>query len=120
MDALEKATDTRIYDCPEYGEDKVDEEEVIYEEAGKKLQQINVQVQSSPKRRKRATVSALGNLILVNGILLQKLIWLTVRKNCSSDLENVLKFEAEGREFAKILRSLEQFIQTVKGQNNFW
>jgi hypothetical protein len=23
------------------------------------------------------------------------------------------------REFAKILRSLEQFIQTVKGQNNF-
>ena len=30
------------------------------------------------------------------------------------------KFEAESREFAKILRSLEQFIQTVKGQNNFW
>jgi hypothetical protein len=31
-----------------------------------------------------------------------------------------LKFEAEGREFAKILRSLEQFFQTVKGQKNFW
>ena len=31
-----------------------------------------------------------------------------------------MKLEAEGREFAKILRSLEQFIQTVKGQNNFW
>ena len=31
-----------------------------------------------------------------------------------------LKFEAEGREFAKILRSQEQFVQTVKGQNNFW
>ena len=30
-----------------------------------------------------------------------------------------MKFEAEGREFAKFLRSLEQFIQTVKGQNNF-
>ena len=30
------------------------------------------------------------------------------------------KLEDEGREFAKILRSLEQFIQTVKGQNNFW
>ena len=30
-----------------------------------------------------------------------------------------LKFEAEGQEFAKCLRSLEQFIQTVKGQNNF-
>ena len=26
------------------------------------------------------------------------------------------KLEAEGQEFAKFLRSLEQFIQTVKGQ----
>ena len=43
-----------------------------------------------------------------------------MRKNCPSDQEKLLKFEAEGREFAKILRSLEQFIQTVKGQNNFW
>ena len=43
-----------------------------------------------------------------------------MRKNCSSDQETKQKFEAEGREFAKILRSLEQFIQTVKGQNNFW
>ena len=41
-------------------------------------------------------------------------------KNCSIDQEKCLKFEAEGREFAKNLRSLEQFIQTVKGQNNFW
>ena len=39
-------------------------------------------------------------------------------RNCSSDRENILKFEVEGREFAKILRSLEQFVQTVKGQNN--
>ena len=31
-----------------------------------------------------------------------------------------LKFEAEGRELSISLRSLEQFIQTVKGQNNFW
>ena len=36
-----------------------------------------------------------------------------MRKNCSSDREKLLKFEAEGREFAKFLRSLEQFIQTV-------
>ena len=42
-----------------------------------------------------------------------------MRKNSSSDQEKLLKFEAGGREFAKILRSLEQFIQTVKGQNNF-
>jgi hypothetical protein len=48
-----------------------------------------------------------------NGILLPKLFWPTVRKNCSSDRENFL-------EFAKILRSLEQFVRTVKGLNNFW
>ena len=51
-----------------------------------------------------------------NGILLLKLFWPTVRKNCSSDWEKLLKFKAEGWEFAKILRSLEQFIQTVKGR----
>ena len=54
------------------------------------------------------------------GILLPKLFGPTVRENCSSDREFFLKFKAEGREFAKFLRSLEQFIQTVKGQNNFW
>ena len=43
-----------------------------------------------------------------------------MRKKCSSDCEKLLKFEAEGQEFAKFLRSLEQFIQTVKDQNNFW
>ena len=36
------------------------------------------------------------------------------------DREKLLKLEAEGREFAKFLRSLEQFIPKVKGQNNFW
>ena len=42
------------------------------------------------------------------------------KKKCSSEREKLLKFEAEGREFAKFLRSSEQFVQTVKGQNNFW
>ena len=55
-----------------------------------------------------------------NGILFWILFWPTVRKNCSSGREKLLKFLAEGREFAKFLRSLEQFIQTVKGQDNFW
>ena len=41
-----------------------------------------------------------------------------MRKECSSDQEKHLKFEVEGREFAKCLCSPEQFIQTVKGQNN--
>ena len=45
-----------------------------------------------------------------------------MRKNCSSDREKLLKFEAEGREFAKILRSLEQFIQTIRIQigRKYW
>ena len=40
-------------------------------------------------------------------------------QNCSIDQEKTLKFKAEGREFAKVLRSLEQFVQTVKGQKIF-
>ena len=44
--------------------------------------------------------------------LLWEKIVLVIKKN--------LKFEAEGGVFSKNLRSLEQFIQTVKGQNNFW
>ena len=40
-------------------------------------------------------------------------------KNCSSAPEKVLKFEAVGWEFAKILRELKQFIRTVKDQNYF-
>ena len=40
------------------------------------------------------------------GILLPKSFWPTVRKNCSSDQES--------QEFAKFLKSLEQFTQTVK------
>ena len=43
-----------------------------------------------------------------------------MRKKCSSDREKLSKFEAEGQEFAKILRSLEQVILTGKGQNIFW
>ena len=47
-------------------------------------------------------------------------------QNCSDLLwEKIVlviekNFEAEGREFEIFLRSLEHFIQTVKGQNNFW
>ena len=33
---------------------------------------------------------------------------------------NLLEFEVEDREFSKILWSLEQVIQSVKGQYNFW
>ena len=58
LDALEKATDTRIYNCPEFDEN----EEVIYEEAGQKIDITTTksspkQSPKSPKRRKRATMS---------------------------------------------------------------
>ena len=49
---------------------------------------------------------------LIVGIFLSKLFWPTLRKKCSSGREKLLKFEAEGLEFAKV--------QTVKVQNNFW
>ena len=55
-----------------------------------------------------------------NYILLPKLFWPTVRKKYSTDQKKLLKFKAEGQEFSNFLRSLEQFIQTVQGQNNFW
>jgi hypothetical protein len=37
-------------------------------------------------------------------------------QNCSSEGEKNLKFEVEGQEFAKNLKSLQQFVQAVKGQ----
>ena len=48
-----------------------------------------------------------------------KIVLTTVRKKCSSDQEKLLKYEVEGQKFVKVLRYLKQFIQTVKGQNNF-
>ena len=48
------------------------------------------------------------------GILLPKLFWPTLRKKCSSNWEKLLKFKAEGRKFSNFLRSVEEFIQTVK------
>ena len=41
-----------------------------------------------------------------------ELLW---EKKCSIDQENLFYFEAEGQEFVKFMRSLVQFIQTVKG-----
>ena len=47
-----------------------------------------------------------------------KIVLAYCEKKCSSDREKLLKFEAEGQDFAKFLRPLEQFIQTEKGQSN--
>ena len=38
---------------------------------------------------------------VVGCVFLPKLFWPIVRKNCSSDWEKLLKFEAKGGEFAK-------------------
>ena len=54
-----------------------------------------------------------------NGILLPKLFWPAVRKNCSSNWEKISKIWGWRPIICK-MRLLEQFIQTVKGQNNFW
>ena len=63
---------------------------------------------------------ATKNYESIEMVLLPKLFWPIVRKNCSSGWEKLLIFQAEGQEFAKFLRSNEQFIQTVKVQDNFW
>ena len=54
-----------------------------------------------------------------NGILLTKLFWPTVRKKCSSDREILLRFETEGREFAKCLRALKHFFKLWKVRTIF-
>ena len=46
--------------------------------------------------------------------IISKLIKKWSLEDFSSDREKLLKFEAEGQEFVNFLRSLEQFIQTVK------
>ena len=51
-----------------------------------------------------------------NGILLPKLFWPTLRKNGSNVGEKLLKFKTEG--IGKKVETPEQFIQTVKVQNN--
>ena len=50
----------------------------------------------------------------------QIFFWPTLKKKMFLWLRTFLKFEAESWEFANILRSLEQFIQTVKGQYKIW
>ena len=49
-------------------------------------------------------------MLFENGYFFPKLFWPIARTNCSSDRENFLKFEAEGREFAKFLRLLRRTI----------
>ena len=59
-------------------------------------------------------VSSIGNI--GNSILFPKLFCPIVRKKSSGDWKNPLKFMAEGQEFAKILRSLEQLnVRTMFG-----
>ena len=42
-----------------------------------------------------------------------------MRKNCSIDREKLLKFEAEGQECSKILRSLEHFFSNSERSEQF-
>ena len=39
-------------------------------------------------------------------------------KNCDMDQEKTLRLKAEGREFAKKIRSLLQFVRAVKSQES--
>ena len=77
---------------------------------------ITAKVGSLPKH---SSVKTSPPAILFKPLLRRVIKMVFCYQNCSRDRENFLKIEAEGREFAKILRSLEQFVRTVKGQNNF-
>ena len=57
------------------------------------------------------------DVVTQTGILFPKLFWPTVKKTIEQ--EKLLEFEAEGPEFAKLLRSLEQFIRILKGRHYF-
>ena len=52
--------------------------------------------------------------------IVAKIVLTYCEKKCSSDWEKLLKFKAEGWEFAKILNSLEQFIQPIFGNRTLF
>ena len=68
----------------------------------------------------------LGKIFLLSdkiiGILFPKLFWPTALwEEIVLVIEIIFfEFQAEGREFANFLRSLEQFLLTVNSQTNFW
>ena len=68
---------------------------------GSKIHLCMERIQSCKEKEKKKKKKKKRN-IFEFGILLPKLSWPTVRKNYSSDGEKLLKFEVEGREFAKI------------------
>ena len=59
------------------------------------------------------------SMICLKWFVFTKTVLTYCEKTFSSFLK-LLKFEAGDREFSKSLRSLEQFVQTVKGRDNFW
>ena len=85
------------------------------------LTQDNITKEKIQKYRQLCNMANLRLLVVVKEwYFVTKIVLNYCEKKNSSDREKLLKFEAEGREFPKFLRLLEQFIQTVKGQNNFW
>ena len=55
-----------------------------------------------------------------NGILFPKYCHYCEKKKCSLIVEKLWKFDGADREFAEILRLLEQLIRRVKGQYYVW
>ena len=95
--------------------------------AQKLAQDIKIKSGCGPSWRVLNVLHKVASQVCINELFciekwyfVTKIVLTYCEKKFSSDREKLLKFKAEGREFAKFLRSLEQFIQTVKGQNNFW
>ena len=62
----------------------------------------------------------MDDLFIAKWYFVTKIVLTCCENKFLSDQEKLLKFEVESREFSKFLRSIEQFVHTVKGQNNFW
>ena len=81
---------------------------------------LQVQIHTKSRSKPHAKNPYDPRLIWGPWYFVSKIAPIFCEKNCCSDSEKLLKFEAEGWEFGNILRSLEEFIGMVKGQNNFW
>ena len=73
--------------------------------------------ESAPANFNETPIFACNSVMIFGMVVYFKKFWHTVRINCPIDQEKHSKFEAEGWEFAKYF---DQYIRTVKSQNNFW
>ena len=81
---------------------------------------VNISVKYDPKIIQEILSKEFMQLENNNGILFPKLFWPTLRKKMFYWWRKSFEVQGWRSRIWKRLRSLEQFIWTVKGQYNFW